>query len=88
MIEDLLAKCEQGKDSRALAGDVGAIMESVEAAHSESVREAKSEKRAAALLEIELTRSAKLEQRIHALTQTQRPPIRMHPLVWEKNPSL
>jgi hypothetical protein len=87
MIEGLLAKCEQGKDSRALSAHVGAIMESVEAAHSESVRDAQSTKRAFAQLNIELERSAKLEQQIATLIKTSRPPIFLPPFASQPNPS-
>lgn len=98
IIESLLGKCEQGKDSRILAAELGAIMESVEAAHRESVRDSQSEKRASALLENELRRSTKLEMQIaelqhqiaelqnqiDVLTKTERRSVPMPPLVGEE----
>jgi hypothetical protein len=87
MIEDLLAKCERGKDSRALAAEVGAILESVEAAHSEAAREAQSAKRTGALLENELRRNAKLQEQIAVLIKIDRPPIFLPAVANGGNPS-
>jgi len=101
MIEALLARCERGKDSRTLVAEVGAIMESVEAAHSELSHKAESEKRTARLLGNEIGRNAKLQEHIKeleeqmrelqrqvdVLAKTERRPIFLPPLSFPKSSS-
>jgi len=81
-------------NSRALVAEVGAILESVEAGHSELLRKVESEKRTGRLLENEITRNAKLQEQItelqrqiDVLTKTDRATIFLPPLSFPQSTS-
>lgn len=63
-LEELLAKCEKGGNSRELSDLVACIMERIEAAHSASLEIASSHKRISELLKLESQRADALQHQL------------------------